>query len=92
MVILNSNDKLSFDSKKCSFCDLLIDEISSFLGICLSCLKNTSKLDEKLEMIKKIHATSRKRLKLPLYRPNDPDGVKCHLCSAECSIGSEKMS
>jgi len=71
--------------KKCINCGDVYPEISSFLGICLKCIRTD--FDNVLSVIKTRHSESRKKFGLPEHPPENPNGLLCKICGNECKIG-----
>ncbi|RLF09920.1 MAG: radical SAM protein [Thermoprotei archaeon] len=69
---------------ECKLCGVKDPLISSQLGLCPSCARNGGA--EAVKIAQEAHAKVRARLHLPERIPKDPKGVKCSLCSNECSI------
>ncbi|SES62036.1 pyruvate formate lyase activating enzyme [Methanococcoides vulcani] len=68
---------------KCKICGKESPLISSFLGLCLECIRNRP--EEALPLAKKAHALSRSRFGLVPEVPKG-GGVKCKFCGNECEI------
>ncbi|MCS7280844.1 MAG: radical SAM protein [Desulfobacterota bacterium] len=68
----------------CQLCGKKNRDISSFLGVCKSCIIEK---DEALEHIEKAHELSRTKFGLPKKPPKSEGGVRCNICGNECVIG-----
>ncbi|PCN50160.1 amidohydrolase [Candidatus Geothermarchaeota archaeon ex4572_27] len=68
----------------CRLCGSRGRLISLELGLCPSCARDGG--EEAVKIALEAHARVRGRLGLPPTVPKDPKGVKCSLCSNECSI------
>ena len=71
--------------KKCINCGDVYPEISSFLGICLKCIRTD--FDNVLSVIETRHSESRRKFNLPERPPKNPNGLLCKICGNECKIG-----
>jgi pyruvate formate lyase activating enzyme len=69
---------------KCRLCgkDSLL--ISSFLGVCVDCIRNDFELAS--SYIQPAHSQARKRFNLPLGIPKDSGGRRCNLCVNACQV------
>lgn len=56
------------------------------IGICINCFRK-NKDENVLKEISETHKKYRKIYGLPPEPPRSPDGIKCNLCSNNCSIG-----
>ena len=73
---------------KCRLCGKEIENISSTLSVCLSCIRNNPK--KALHIIGEVHKKIREEFALVSEPPNDQDGIQCNICANECKIGSGK--
>ncbi|MEM2094600.1 MAG: radical SAM protein, partial [Candidatus Bathyarchaeia archaeon] len=71
--------------KQCKVCGASSPLISSFLGVCLKCIRQ--KPDETYPHILEAHSRCRSPYGLPSSLPRSPGGVECGICSNECRIG-----
>ncbi|HEC80873.1 MAG TPA: radical SAM protein [Thermoplasmatales archaeon] len=74
---------------KCSICGREDREISSTLGVCLSCIRDTP--EEAAVRAREAHKRVRERFHFPTEPPSDVDGVQCLVCANECRIGEGKL-
>ncbi|MDI9619535.1 MAG: radical SAM protein [Candidatus Nezhaarchaeota archaeon] len=74
---------------KCELCGKRSKHLSSALRICAECIK--SRFDEALPFIERAHRASRSPYGLPSKPPRSPSGVKCALCSNECSMAEGEI-
>lgn len=74
---------------KCRLCskDLLL--ISSFLGVCVDCIRND--FESASPYIQQAHTQARKRFNLPLRIPKDSGGRKCKLCVNSCQVKPDSV-
>ncbi|MCX8170076.1 MAG: radical SAM protein [Candidatus Methanomethyliaceae archaeon] len=70
---------------KCSLCHISHPTISSFLSICLNCIRKRP--EEALEIAQKRRASARLKFGLPPSPLRNPNGIKCNGCANSCSIG-----
>jgi len=66
---------------KCFICGENRRDISGFLKICGSCVKEGSK--EAIKLIQEAHHRSRTKFGLPGTSPKAPNGLKCERCGNE---------
>jgi pyruvate formate lyase activating enzyme len=71
-------------ASKCKICGDRPAIFSKFIGLCPECIKNHP--DRSLEISKSAFQECRAVWDLPSTIPNNRDGIKCHICSNECSI------
>jgi len=69
---------------RCIVCSRSSPLISSFLGICLNCIRRRPA--DAMRNARKAHQSSRSNEGLPAKPPDDPRGLPCHLCVNECRI------
>lgn len=69
---------------KCRLCGQGSEKISSFLPLCLDCIRKSP--EEALEIASSIHAEVREETGLPPDVPKSPDGIDCHYCANSCRI------
>ncbi len=69
----------------CLLCGDALDNISSRIGICPSCVRNRP--DECRDRIEQVHAESREMYGLPARPAANPDGTECKLCFHRCKPG-----
>lgn len=69
----------------CQICQRKSPLIAGEIGVCANCLR--SRFPEARQRIAAVHAASRAEFGLPVEKPRNKKGVKCKLCSNECSIG-----
>ena len=67
---------------KCELCGKEASLVSTFLGVCRSCI--IDKPEKALEITDEKHTTSRRRFSLPYPKPSE--GVICGLCGNDCKI------
>ncbi len=72
----------------CNICGKKSNEISSVLGVCLSCIRNKPK--KALIKTNKAHKIIRKKYCLPSEPPKDKVGIQCSICINKCKIGKGK--
>jgi len=75
---------------KCKHCNKESITISQSLGVCVDCIRRDFK--NVRSQIEKAHTDSRKKYGLPVYPPNDPDGISCKICVNECKIPADGIS
>jgi len=73
---------------KCSICKKENRNISSTLGVCLSCIRN--KPEKALAKTKEVHKKIRESYNLPPEPPHDVNGIQCSICTNMCKIGIGK--
>ncbi len=76
------------EKNECLICGNKNREISSTLGVCLSCIRNKPK--KALILTKHAHEKTRESYNLPPEPPNDTDGIQCAICVNKCKIGEGK--
>jgi len=64
--------------------------ISSILGICKDCI--LERFDEAEQYIFDAHKKVRSQFNLPASPPKSPDGIRCNICSHNCSMGEGETS
>ncbi len=69
---------------QCVLCHSSSRQISSELGVCLSCIR--TRPEEALAHAMEAHRRSRAAFGLPEKPPRSPDGVPCNICVNECRI------
>ncbi len=69
---------------RCILCGASGPTISSRIGVCADCLRNSPR--QALEVAMRIHREYRAKLGLPIEPPRAPNGVECMLCVNRCSI------
>ncbi|MDH7507100.1 MAG: radical SAM protein [Candidatus Thermoplasmatota archaeon] len=72
----------------CSICGKQNNEISSTIGVCLSCIRNKPK--QALAKTNLVHKIIREKYKLPAKPPKNKNAIQCFLCINECKIGAGK--
>ncbi len=72
----------------CQLCGKKSNEVSSALGICLSCIRKNPK--KSLSIASNVHKKIREQFNLPALPPKDDEGVQCTVCANECKIGMGK--
>ena len=70
---------------RCQLCGITSPDISKALGVCLLCIRRRPQ--KALKIATDVHRTSRADFGLPLFSPDDPDGIRCNLCVNVCKIG-----
>ncbi|MEM0241322.1 MAG: radical SAM protein [Candidatus Nezhaarchaeales archaeon] len=70
---------------ECKLCGKKSKLISKVLEVCASCIK--TRFDEALSFIERAHEEARLRYGLPPKPPKRTSGLKCTICSNECSMG-----
>ncbi|UCD13789.1 MAG: radical SAM protein [Thermoplasmatales archaeon] len=70
---------------ECNLCGVESREISSTLGVCLSCIRITP--EKAIAETEEAHKGIRKSYHLPTEPPRDLDGIQCSICANECKIG-----
>lgn len=70
---------------KCYICGNEKREISSSLGVCLSCIRNTP--NKAIAKAIEVHKKIRKSFNLPSEPPDNPKGIQCTICVNRCKIG-----
>lgn len=70
---------------KCKLCGKESEEVSSILGVCLSCIRNKP---EAVEIAKEAHKKIREDFGLPPEPPRSADGISCKICANECKMGN----
>jgi len=70
--------------ERCRLCGMESHQISSALGVCLSCIRECP--DASLPLADRAHARLRKTRGLP-ERPPDEGSVHCTICANDCRIG-----
>jgi len=78
-------NKVTSDLVECSVCHSKKNYVARSLGVCSDCIRE--KADLVSPLVQSAHQLSRSRHKLPPYPPKTPNGIRCALCSNECSIG-----
>lgn len=76
------------ENTKCVICGNNNRVVSSYLGVCLSCIRNKS--EKALVKTKQVHENIRKGYNLPPDPPDDINGIQCSICANECKIGEGK--
>ena len=71
---------------KCRICGKESVTISSYLGVCVSCLRKYG--EEALKIALESHYRFRDRIGLPRQPPRTRNGLKCKFCGNECSLGN----
>lgn len=74
---------------KCKLCGKESVLISSFLSLCVDCIRNN--FDMALPHIQQIHAQARKIFNLPTKAPSDLNGKRCNLCVNSCQVKPESI-
>jgi len=69
---------------KCVGCGAESRLISSFMRVCISCIRND--FDRVLPRIRNVHRRSRDAFDLPGEPPRSETGVRCGLCTNECVL------
>jgi len=69
---------------RCRICQNESRLVSSKLGVCLPCLRQ--RREEAIRRGMEVHRESRLAFGLPPEVPQDPRGVRCHLCGNGCRI------
>lgn len=72
----------------CEMCGRKSEEISSMLGVCISCIR--SKPEEAIIKTTEAHKNIRRNFNLPSEPPRDAHGIRCSICMNECRIGEGK--
>lgn len=71
---------------KCNLCGKESRYVSQVLGVCLDCIR--TRFDEARPFIIEAHSVSRRAFDLPPFPPRDSEGLRCSICTNECSIPS----
>lgn len=74
---------------KCKICGKTSHLISSFLGICVGCIRED--FDKALPYIQKAHIQARQSFKLPPRIPCDPEGKNCNICINACRVKNKDV-
>ena len=74
---------------ECKLCGKKSKLISKALSVCADCIKK--RFDEAKPFIEQAHRNARARYGLPPKPPKSPGGLKCNLCSNECSMADGEM-
>jgi pyruvate formate lyase activating enzyme len=69
---------------KCRLCSKNSLLISSFLGVCVDCIRND--FESASSYIQQAHTQARRRFNLPLKVPKDSGGKRCSLCVNACQV------
>jgi len=75
----------SSGEKRCSLCHDSSPTISNYLGVCGRCVRERK---EAIDMVLLVHGALRQRFGLPANPPKSEGGLRCNICSNECSIAS----
>ncbi len=70
---------------KCKICQRVSPFISSKLGVCKECVRNSP--DEALRITSEVHARARAAFGLPPEPPQTLDGIPCGICANNCKVG-----
>ncbi len=70
---------------QCRLCRKDSPLISSRLGVCLRCIRETP--ESALEITDTVHADTRNRFNLPPKPPRNSRGLSCGMCANDCTIG-----
>jgi pyruvate formate lyase activating enzyme len=73
----------------CLICGKEGRRISSFLGLCLECIRE--RFDKCISVVEEAHGRARERFGLPKSPPRSPDGRRCGLCARDCVIGEGEV-
>jgi len=74
---------------KCKICGLESPLISNYLGVCVNCIRENPK--ESLKVVLDAHKKARDPYKLPPQPYKTQNGVKCSICSNECSMSNGEV-
>ena len=74
----------------CKLCGSQSPLISETLGLCISCIRN--KPEEAVKISLEVHAKLRVKEGYPPSPPKSPGGLKCNLCSNNCSLKEGETS
>lgn len=74
---------------KCRICNKESRLISSFLSLCLECIRKD--FSACFPHIQKAHIQAREQFRLPVSVPQDPGGTRCALCVNSCKIKPEGL-
>ena len=74
---------------KCKVCNKNSVLVSSFLSLCIDCIRN--KFSECLPQIQKVHSLARKSFNLPDKIPQDIYARKCNLCVNACQVKGDNL-
>jgi len=69
---------------RCKLCNTTSKDISSGLGVCLSCIRE--KPLEALKITYEVHTESRQRFNLPPSPPRSSEGILCGVCENNCKL------
>ncbi|MCX7643302.1 MAG: radical SAM protein, partial [Armatimonadetes bacterium] len=69
---------------KCQICGKGSRTVARVLSLCGDCLK--SRFEEAEQIVKEVHAHSRRPFRLPERPPAESDGIICAICSQSCRI------
>lgn len=75
--------------KECKICGLKSSLISSYLGVCVRCIRENP--EESLKIALDAHRKSREQYKLPPQPYKTQNGVRCGICSNDCIIGNGEL-
>lgn len=74
---------------KCKVCNKESSLISSFLSLCVDCIRNN--FSASLPQIQKAHSQARESFNLPDKIPQDLCGRKCNLCVNVCRVKGDSV-
>lgn len=74
---------------KCKICNKISPLISSFLSLCVDCIRNN--FDSASVYIQQAHAKARRPFKLPTQIPSDSNGKRCNLCVNACQVKPDNV-
>jgi len=75
----------TIEEATCKLCGTRGENISTILGVCLSCIRENP--DEAIKIALESHKKIRREFNLPVEPPNDESGIECNLCANNCKIG-----
>ncbi|MEM2848881.1 MAG: radical SAM protein [Candidatus Bathyarchaeia archaeon] len=75
---------------KCKICGLESPLISSYLGVCVKCIREDP--EESLKVVLDPHRKAREQYRLPPQPCKIQSGIKCNICSNECAMSDGDVS
>lgn len=76
-------------SNECKICGLKSPLISSYLGVCVRCIRENPR--ESLKIALEAHRNAREQYKLPSQPCKTQNGIRCGVCSNDCIMGNGEV-